>query len=204
MGNDSELGPTRYSEVSSYSGTERNVTAMPFGHLLDRVRAKNVAERRLLVSEFRSLAIELEGLSTNVESLRKAHVRAKNIDTILESEERKVLAELDKGETVFLQTLHLSELKLMTEILEAELKHEDAQQRLDRKRTPPQRDTPRDTTMDTLKDIFNGGGRYTRAAKEMEEELIRKRGGKHNLQPEDNETIRNAYHHASKADQSKG
>lgn len=204
MANEPEILPPNHSGIQPYSETSGSVRANPLSKYIDRLRAKNVAERRLLVAEFRGLAKELEGFNGDVESLKKSNLRIRNLDSILEVEQRNILAKLDKDEMTFLGRLHLADITLMAEILEAELKLEDVQQRLDRKRNPPPRSESRDSTMDNLNDIFNGGGKYTRAVNEKEEELVRKRGGHQNLTDEDREMLANARLHAQRADQSKG
>lgn len=204
MANEPEILPPIRSDVQPFSEAAGSVTANPLTKYIDRMRTKNVTERRLLVAEFRGLAKELEGFNGDVESLKKSNLRLRNLDSILEVEQRNILAKLDKDEKTFLGRLHLEDITLMAEILEAELKLEDVQQRLDRKRNPPQRPESRDSTMDSLNDIFNGGGKYTRAVKEKEEELTRRRGGREKLSTEEDDMLRNAYLHAARADQSKG
>lgn len=204
MGNEPEILPPNYSDVQPYAEAANSATANPFTKYLDRFRSKNVAERRLLVAEFRGLARELEGFNGDVESLKKSNLRMQNLDNILKVEQRNILTQLKNDRKDFLRRLRLADLILMTDILEAELKHEDVKQRLDKKRFPPQRPESRDSTMDNLNDIFNGGGKYTRAVKEKEEELVRKRGGRSKLSTEEEEMLRNAYLHAARADQSKG
>ena len=204
MGNEPEILPPNHSDVQPYAEAARSTTANPLTKYIDRIRSKNVAERRLLVAEFRGLARELEGFNGDVESLKKSNLRMRNLGNILEVEQRNILAKLDKDEKAFLDRLHLADVTLMVEILEAELKLEDVQQRLDKRRNPPQRPESRDSTMDSLNDIFNGGGKYTRAVNEKEEEIIRKRGGRQNLEDEDREMLANARLHAQRADLSKG
>ena len=57
--------------------------------------------------------------------------------------------------------------------------------------------------MESLRETFGGGGKYRQEAQAMEDDLIRKRGGKDNFTPEDQDRIRNVHQHAAEIELSK-
>lgn len=181
-----------------------SASANPVSFFVDRFRRRSVAERRELVRELTGLLDDLDKLNDAYVGYEKSLVSLRTLDQSLAAEERRILQTLDAQERQLVLQLRNDELRLMIEQLDLELKHEMAKRKLDQFANPPEKRTPVDPVEEAIKDAFNGGGRYKSKADAMRDDLIRRRGGEHNLTEEDHEHIRNAYRVAAEGDNSRG
>jgi hypothetical protein len=204
MDNEPEIiPPDRFNQTPKLDVTNSS-SANPAIRFLDKLRRKSVSERRALVKELAGLCDDLSRLNGAYTEYQRSLVGLKTLDQLLAVEERKVLATLDSQERQLLLQIRNDELRLMIEQADLELKHETAQRRLDQIRNPPERKHSVDPIEESIKDAFAGGGKYTRQANALRDELIRKRGGEDKLDDEDKERIRNAFAAGAKGDHSQG
>jgi hypothetical protein len=200
-----EDGNTMSSDPEFFAPAERtrspitnfadNISASPVNRIFDRFRRLGVEERRRLVVSVRDLIADMESSNYAVASYEKSRVHLNTVGQLRESEELKILT-----------TLKIEENKLFLQLAESELVRFDAEEKLAKRRNPPPPKEPtpgRDPNMESLRETFSGGGKYRQEALAMEDDLIRKRGGKDNLTPEDQERIKNVHQHATEIELSK-
>jgi hypothetical protein len=92
------------------------------------------------------------------------------------------------------------ELAISNDIKDLEHQRDLKQRRSDQFHNPPERKPAPDPVEEGIKRAFQGGGKYTETATAMEDELVRKRGGRDKLTEDDKERVRNAMQMAAQAD----
>jgi len=208
---DNQITP-RLNARSELNAIQSNVSAFPLTRLEDYFRRKNTEGRTQLVGALRGLVDEMELLNRSVVNFEKSTVSLHKLDDIRAAEERRILSELDRGDLEMVEGIEIARLKLAIEKMELQIKKDELENRLNTMRNPlppPPQPPPKekqkynDPNLDKLRDIFNGGGKYTQVAKAHKEDLIKARGGEENLTTEDQESIRHGFQEAADIENSK-
>ncbi|MBZ0215197.1 MAG: hypothetical protein K8F25_01470 [Fimbriimonadaceae bacterium] len=196
------IPPDRFQtqpRIDAASGPPAN----PISRFVDKMRRKSIEERQGVVRALTGLLDDMRGLNGAYADYQKSLTRLKNLDKSLEIEERRFLATLDSEERQFVLQLRNDELRLMTEQLDLELRHEQAQRKLDQFRSPPQHSGQADP-IKTRIDATLHGGRYAKHVEEEAQRIFKQYGGENNVPADVMERIRNARRHAAQGDEGKG
>ena len=200
MSDEPEILPPQTHSEGRMRSVEDRVPVTILSPWIERFRRKTVEERNRYLEELRRFVEEKTRINHAVVDHEKSVVALRQIGEIRKTESLHIRAELDRTELEAIQGLHVAKQRMLLETLELEAKVLDAQEKLDRKKNPPPKEAGQDPKLESIRDIFRGGGKYTQQAKAERDRIIRERGGEHNLTPEDREMIENALRTAADFD----
>lgn len=163
-------------------------------HFQKQTADKQTALFNALESLFES---QQRAIKANV-SLEISLVRLEFLEDYKKAERERIRAELIIRSNAVASELLNSGVDLLMLI-------RAAKEKIDPTPTTPKPSEPRkDPKAEKVKNTMNGGGYYTKMAEDLEAELIKKRGGKHNLDQEDIDRIKNAFRQAAQFDEGQG
>ena len=201
MSNEPEILPPQTHSEGRLRSVEDRVPVTIFSPWIERFRRKTVEERNRYLQALREYVEEKTRINHAVVDHEKSVVALRQINEIRKTESLRIRTELERTELEAIQGLHVAKQRMLLESLELEAKVIDAQEKLDRKKNPPTKETGPDLKSESIRNIYRGGGRYTQEAKAERDRIIRERGGEHNLTPEDKEMIETALRTAADFDQ---